>query len=262
MDKIAQSEIRKKILKIALASKEGHIASSFSIIEILLAIYEYFKIKNASNLFFERIILSKGHAVFALYAFMNHYKFLRDEEFNAVCQYGSYLIGHVPIRPDRNFFIGTGSLGQGFPIALGKAYGNSLAGKSLPTFVIIGDGELNEGSCWETLLLMKKFPNSRLTVLIDNNLSSKRAIPMEDIFSFLGNAWSAIEVDGHNPESMLSIISERSESSSNTVIICNTIKGYPLQAMMGNPIWHHKTPTEAEFMAFSKEVDVFFEVEA
>ena len=185
MIKKKQKEIRKKILEIAYKSKEGHIASSYSIIEILLAIYSYLEKEGIGEEFCSRTILSKGHAVFALYGVMNQLKLLSDEEVSNICQNGSYLIGHVPVNHEKNFYIGTGSLGQGFSMALGKAYACSIKGDMYPQFVIIGDGELNEGSCWETLLLMKKFPRANLRVFIDNNLSSTRGIPMSQILSIL-----------------------------------------------------------------------------
>lgn len=257
MQKI-QSDIRKKILNMALLSKEGHIASSLSIVEILLAIYKYFEAIGHKDIFFQRTVLSKGHAVFALYALMNQYGFLSDEDLATVCQYGSNLIGHVPFYPGGNFNFATGSLGHGLPVALGKAYGFSLLQEKMPVFVVVGDGEFNEGSCWEALLLMKKFPNCRLRVIVDNNKSSSRAIPMSDIFNYISVGWSSLEVDGHNINELTYAFSNPSQE--NLIIICNTEKGFPLGAMMNNPIWHHKTPSVQEVHDFSCELDVFYGV--
>ena len=252
-----QINIRKKIIKMALASKEGHIASSFSIVEILIAIYRYMETLSQESKFSTHTILSKGHAVFALYGIMNEVQLLSDQDLDKVCQYGSFLIGHVPARPDKNFFLGTGSLGQGFPIALGRAYINSLNGESIPQFVIIGDGELNEGSCWEALLLMQKFPNLKLRLLIDNNGSSARAIPLVNVFKALRSGWKTIDIDGHSINQLINAFQEN-DSNENLVIICDTKKGYPLKNMINNPIWHHRTPTSEEALSFNNEISLYF----
>ena len=257
MSKQAQLSIRKKILEMAVSSKEGHIASSFSVVEILLAIYMYLDEGDESAQFSQKTILSKGHAVFALYGLMNQFGLITDKEISEVCQYGSYLIGHVPVRPEKNFHIGTGSLGQGFSIALGRAYGDSLKKYAAPQFVVVGDGEFNEGSCWETLLLMKKFPKVRLRVFIDNNLSSTRAIPMTEAFRSILNCWRAVEIDGHDVDEMINLLKEN-KSEDNLIIICNTTKGYPLKSMIGNPIWHHRTPSSTEIVDFNNELELFF----
>lgn len=248
------SEVRKTILRMAVSSKEGHIASSFSIIEILVAIYEYHRLKGATEKFLEKTILSKGHAVFALYGLLNYYKLLSDEEISKVCQDGSCLIGHVPVLPQKGFYVGTGSLGQGIGMALGQAYASEFLSLKSPQFVIIGDGELNEGACWESLLLMKKFPNMRLRLIIDNNLSSNRAIPLAQVFEFIKNCWKVVEVDGHSIDKILEIF-QQNDNEENLIVICNTIKGYPLSAMMNNPVWHHKTPTLQELSDFILEID-------
>lgn len=256
--KYLQKNIRKKIIEMAHASKEGHVASSFSIVEILIAVYKYMESKNQEKKFATHTILSKGHAVFALYAMMNEIELLSKQEIDKVCQYGSYLIGHVPAIPEKNFFIGTGSLGHGFSIALGKAYMNAATKDLCPIFVVIGDGELNEGSCWEALLLMQKFPNLRLRLLIDDNGSSARAIPLGNVFKALRSGWKTVDINGHSINDMLNIFLENDDSQ-NLTIICKTIKGYPLTIMQNNPQWHHRSPTREEADRFKKEIEYHFD---
>jgi transketolase len=251
-----QINARAKVLNMVLQSREGHVASSFSIIEILVAIYSYLQNTNQTDKFCSHTILSKGHSVYALYAIMSELGKLTNEELSQVGQYGSYLIGHVPVRPENNFFVGTGSLGQGLPMALGRAYVNHMIHDSCPQFVIVGDGELNEGSCWETLLLMQKFPNCKLRLFVDNNHSSTRAIPLHNIFKALRQGWNTVDVNGHSVHDIVEILS-KNDSDENLIILCETKKGFPLQAM-NNPIWHHRMPTASEVAEFNQEIREFF----
>jgi transketolase len=251
-----QINARKKVLQMVLHSREGHVASSFSILEILIAIYKYLETTGQTEKFCSHTILSKGHSVYALYGVMSELGKLADDELSQIGQYGSYLIGHVPVKPEKNFFVGTGSLGQGLPMALGRAYVNHLAGDTTPQFVIVGDGEFNEGSCWETLLLMQKFPKCRMRVFIDNNHSSTRAIPLENVFNAVRQGWKTIDMDGHDVSGLLTELIN-ADTDDNLIIICDTKKGYPLQAM-NNPMWHHRMPNAEEVAAFDKEITEYF----
>jgi transketolase len=251
-----QINARAKVLNMVLQSREGHVASSFSIIEILTSIYSYLQNIGQTDKFCSHTILSKGHSVYALYAVMSELGKLSDSELAQVGQYGSYLIGHVPVNPEKNFFVGTGSLGQGLPIALGRAYVNHLLNDSTPQFVVVGDGELNEGSCWETLLLMQKFPKCKLRVFIDNNHSSTRAIPLDNVFNALRQGWKTVDVNGHDVGALVDVMTNN-DSDDNLIILCDTKKGYPLK-VMNNPVWHHRMPTADEVAEFNKEISEFF----
>jgi transketolase len=251
-----QIDIRRKILQLVMASGEGHAASSFSIVEILIAIYQYLDEQGKGEEFSSHFILSKGHGVYALYALMSKLGLISDQELNCVGQDGSYLIGHVPFKPESGFYVGTGSLGQGLPMALGRAYLRRQLSETTPDFVIVGDGEFNEGSIWEALILMQKFPRAKIRVFIDNNLSSTRAIPMGKAFDALKVGWPTIEVDGHDIPKILQTIKEN-DTDENLIILANTQKGFPLR-MMNNPIWHHRIPTKQEADLFNIDIEEFF----
>jgi transketolase len=256
-DKQLQINIRKKILKMVVDSGEGHIASSFSIVEIMVSIYRYLHWLQQPKDLTTHTILSKGHAVYSLYGIMSELGELSDTDLDTVCQYRSYLIGHVPVKPEKNFTVGTGSLGQGLPMALGRAYARRLAGDPTPEFVIVGDGELNEGSCWETLLLMHKFPQAGLRVFVDNNHSSTRAIPMQNAYAALRAGWRTVDVDGHNITHIVQALQQHNDMQ-NLILICDTKKGYPLRDMIGNPVWHHRMPDHQEAAQFSLEIEQFY----
>lgn len=251
-----QKNIRKTVLHMVERSREGHVASSFSIAEILISIYRYLDEIGRGQELPEHVILSKGHSVYALYGLMHEMGLLSESDIAGVGKPGSYLIGHVPVRPDMGFQVGTGSLGQGLPMAIGRAYAKAMKGDATPEFVIVGDGEFNEGSCWESLLIMHKFPNLGMRVFIDNNHSAGRGLPMEQAFEAMRRGWKTVDVPGHDIDAIVQVLADN-PGSENLIIICDTQKGFPL-ACMDNPIWHHRMPNAQEVAEFSTEIDAYF----
>jgi len=252
---IQAKRIREKILMMVLDSGEGHIASSFSIVEILIALISVMRKENKGELNFKNIILSKGHASYAYYALLNYLGVMSDQEVEKIGKMGSKFYGHLPyVFNDDRFSYGSGSLGHGLPYALGLAVANSILKKDDYIYCIVGDGEANEGTFWETLLLSQKFKSSKLRILVDCNSSSERAIPISKTLHNLENAFESIDIlscDGHNIEDISTNISK---GSNITVVLCNTIKGYPSKMMANNPIWHHRTPNAKEADLILKEI--------
>lgn len=237
--------IRAKILEYNQNSNEGHLPSSFSIVEMLVSIFMAEGCpKNGDWL--PRLILSKGHASFAYYAFLAATGQMSVEEEKEICKPGSKLYGHLPFKSsDHRFQFGSGSLGHGLPYAIGKSYGADTDHKH---YVIIGDGEANEGTFWESLLLFEKFP-SNLTVMIDSNGSSERAIKIHDKLEKLGKIFPflrVLSVNGHKTGDLTNCLMEKGPQ----ILICKTIKGYPVNEMIDNPLWHHKTPNETQLKEF------------
>lgn len=247
-----QLEIRKKILQYAKFSQEGHIASSFSIVDIFIAIAEYQK-KKYGHLKFDNVILSKGHAVFALYAAMAAYGLLETDQEATIGLEGSKFIGHVPVLPECGFNYGTGSLGQGLPYAIGLSCARLVDNE---IFVIVGDGEMNEGSCWESLLILKKF-NVPVRVIVDCNNSSERALPVIATLKVLVNMYQHLILDGHNVDKMVEAFSALNPNLP-AILLCETSKGYPLQELT-TPMWHHKTPSTDEYSRILNSLIQFYE---
>lgn len=264
MDTIARTEaaieVRKLILELAYNSKEGHVPSSFSIVEMLISILEV-QLSLSAGHDFQRIILSKGHATYAWYAVLKYYGQLTEEEFRSVGSVGSKFYGHLPfIHDDPRFSYGTGSLGHGFPFAIGKALGSALNGDMKPHFVIVGDGEANEGTFWESLLLINKFQDySRLNlkILIDSNLSSERAIPIESNLKRLRTFFniSYFDVNGHDLAAIKIAILE--SGSEVCIINCATVKGYPIQ-ILSHPSWHHKLVDHSNYAQIRDRLDLLY----
>lgn len=247
---IDPSGIRRSIVDMTVRSGEGHLGSSFSIVEMLIGVFTAAQCRgkfNPSNL-----ILSKGHASYAYYAFLHEVGLFSTEELHAVGTTGSKWYGHLPyIGGDARFPFGSGSLGHGLPFALGLAFALRARKFTDPVFCIIGDGEANEGTFWETLLLINKLRPTGFKLLIDCNNSSERAVPIGNAIAGLAAAFPYLRFhicDGHSP----SEIHEKLDGEDDAVLICKTHKGFPIPFMMDNPVWHHKIPTSEEARAIKE----------
>jgi len=250
-------KLRKEILEKAFESKEGHIPSSLSILDLLWVLYS--KILNVNPKkptdpdrdFF---VLSKGHAALGLYVVLAEKGFFNKEELKNFCHYNSFLGGH----PNRNKVPGveasTGSLGHGFPIAVGIAMGLKIQKKKQRVFVIVGDGESNEGTVWESALLASHHKLDNLCCIVDHNHSTDRALDLKDLENkFRSFGWMCITIDGHNQKEIEKTLKTK-HSGVPLAVIANTIKGFGIRSLENNPAWHHKSPSKEEFELLLKEV--------
>jgi transketolase len=239
-------ELIKKVLDVAYNAKEGHIPSSLSILDILYVLYD--KILTKDDYF----ILSKGHASVGLYVILNHFNLL-EEDLNNFCKFDSKLGGH-PSDRTKNIFASTGSLGHGLPIGVGIAMGNKIQKNDKKTYVIIGDGESNEGTIWESALLSSNHKLNNLYCIMDYNHSNDRALLLDDIKSkFISFGWDCIEVDGHNHGQLLNALSTTSDKP--IFVLANTIKGNGIKSIENKHEWHHKTPNKEQYELFMEEIE-------
>lgn len=227
---------RKDILDAAyLAGKTGaHIAPSLSLVELVLTVLQKMKTD-------DKFILSKGHGALGYYAAMHQCGLITDEQFASFEKNG----GEFPGQPSRSkvnkIQYSSGSLGMGLSYASGLAYAN----KTARFFVILGDGELNEGSVWEAAGLIKRLNQKNIVAIIDNNgLQSDGRL--EDITTinlkklWMSYGWSVLECDGHNVSAIGRCIDTASDSCEDpTVILAKTIKGKGVSFMEDNNEWHH-----------------------
>lgn len=241
--------LRDRIIRASASAQEGHIPSAFSILDILWVLYshvldvspDYSRDKDRD--FF---ILSKGHASLGLYAVLAEKGFFPSEYLNDFAGYNSLLGGH----PDRNKVPGveasTGSLGHGFPIALGVAMGLKIKKKAQRVFVIVGDGECNEGTIWETALLAAHHGLDNLVCIVDYNHSTDRALKIGDVASkFAAFGWKALNVDGHNHNEIYQALTSP-HTGVPLVVVAETIKGKGCAPMENQPAWHHRSPKSDE----------------
>jgi transketolase len=254
-------EIRKSILQICSASGEGHIPSCFSVVEILAELYGNtlkYRIDDPRWEDRDYFILSKGHASVALYAVLAEVGFISEAELLDFAKYESRLGGH----PDRNKVPGveasTGSLGHGFPFAAGIALGLKIKHKSNQVYVLIGDGEANEGTIWETAMVAAHRKLDNLIGILDANQSTGRCLPLTDIagkWSAFG--WKVHEVDGHNNVEIRTAFQSvvKDKHAGPVMIIAHTVKGKGSNLLENNSFtWHHKSPSAAELDIIMREL--------
>ena len=234
-------KLRRRITYLSHKSKEGHIPSSLSILDILYVLYDKL-LKNTNNYF----ILSKGHASLGLYVILECFNLL-EENLDDFCKFESNLGGH-PTNKIKNVLASTGSLGHGLPIAVGLAMSEKIKGTNNKVFVIIGDGETNEGTIWESALLAANHNLDNLYCIIDYNRSNDRALKLDSLVDkFNAFNWDCLEVDGHNHDEILLTLEKNTVNKPN-LIIAKTIKGNGIPIMENNPEWHHKFPNDELYL--------------
>ena len=242
--------LRKKIVEISEKSQEGHIPSALSILDILAVLYDRvlrFDPCKPECEERDRLILSKGHGSLALYTILAEKGFFATSELETFGRYNSMLGGHPERAKIPGIEVSSGSLGHGFPIAVGMALGLKMKNNtSNKVFVLIGDGEANEGSIWEAALLAAHHSLTNLYCVVDYNHSTDRALRMGDIAAkFAAFGWDTKSINGHSHEEIYQAFIMNTTDKP-LAIIANCIKGYGCKIMENNPAWHHRAPSIKE----------------
>jgi transketolase len=247
--------IRKIIAEIIHHSGASHIGSCFSVVEILDAVYrsadvEKIKLKKEDR---DRVIVSKGHCAAALYVILYSFGLISKDKLDTYHMNNSILSGHV------SHFIpfvehSTGALGHGLSVGVGIGIGFKSKGFiSSRVFIVVGDGELHEGSNWEAIMLASHHGLNNLCVLVDNNNyggigKTCEYCSLEPLkYKFESFGFKAFEVNGHDENEILSCISEFKKSEKPVAIICHTIKGKGVSFMEDNNVWHYRPPNKEEY---------------
>ncbi len=245
-------KIRKSILYHAYSSQCSHLGSNLSIVEILTVLYNQF-LKSKKHSF----ILSKGHACLALYCVLKEKKYITSKMLNSFGKNDSILMSHTSHKVN-GIELSTGSLGHGLPVASGIALANKIKkNKNNKTFVLLSDGELDEGSNWEALLFSTHHKLNNLVIIIDyNKIQSiglvKKTLNLEPISKkFKSFGCKTISINGHNYNEIVSAINIK--SSKPLVIIANTVKGKGVKFMENSVRWHYK-PLDKE--SFQKAINI------
>lgn len=255
---LLNKKLRREIVEMISRSKEGHIPSSFSIVDIIDHLYANilrFDPKNPTWEERDYFILSKGHGAAALYVVLHKFGFLKPEHIQSYSLKGGILGGH----PDSTKVPGaeacTGSLGHGFPTAAGVALGLRIQKKSNRVYALLGDGECNEGTIWETALVAAKQRLSNLTAIIDLNGSAAQILPVDPLADkWKSFGWKVIEINGHDQKDLEHAFSVSHEEVP-LAIIAHTIKGKGVSFVEGHGKWHHKIPNEEELELIFKELE-------
>jgi transketolase len=251
--------LRSLVVRGLAGGNRGHVGSSMSLIEILRVLYDdilRFDPKNPDWPERDRCILSKGHGCLALYAVLIDKGYFGADELDRFCHVDGRLGGH----PERGKVPGveasTGALGHGLSIGVGMALAARMQRRSSRVFVILGDGEINEGSVWEAALCAGKHKLSNLCALIDYN-KIQSAGPTAEIQDLepLVDKWKSfgfatVDVDGHDIGQLQAVLKDVPlDGKKPTAIICHTIKGKGIPFAEGNPKWHHQSNFDAKTMA-------------
>jgi transketolase len=256
MEKVCK-EIRKDILKISKETGHGHIPSCFSVIEIIYAVYSTIKHDPKNPSWDERdiFILSKGHASLGHYCILAKAGYFEIDKLYTFGKYMSDLGCHANRMSVPGIEASTGSLGHGIGIATGIALASKLKKNDRRVFVLIGDGEANEGTVWEAVMVAASLKLDNLTIIYDNNNSELRGLQIPNPGKkFEAFDCEVAELDGHNVDKLKKEISKKNNKVK--VIIANDVKGYGCKTFVENHYaWHRRSPNESEYEQLMKELE-------
>ena len=246
-------------LNMITKSKSSHLGSSLSVIDMLSVLYTYKLNHSRQN---DSILLSKGHAAAALYSILGNCGLIPISDLERYCEDGSLLGGHVTHYVSPYVEFSTGSLGHGLSIGAGKALGRISKHEQSKIYVIMSDGELDEGSTWEAALFASHHKLSNLCVLVDRNglqsiKSTEETLKLEPIDEkFKAFGWDVSLIDGHCHKEILSEIStEKIGGDKPKAIICNTVKGKGISFMENQIEWHYKYPNRSQYLEALQELN-------
>lgn len=249
------NNIRKKVIEMVYSAKSGHPGGSLSISDILAVLY--FKEMNIDpldplNPGRDRLIMSKGHASPGLYATLSMRGFFPESLLNGFRKLNSKLEGHVH-RGIPGVEASTGSLGQGLGIGVGMALAGKLDSREYKVYVILGDGEMEEGSVWESIMAASKYRLHNLIAILDLNGVqldgyTQDIMPLGNVAEMISNfGWNVIEINGHDFDEIISAIEAAKQCKDKpTFIVAHTIKGKGVSYMENNPKYHGSPPASEE----------------
>ncbi len=256
--------IRETLISMLVAAGSGHTAGPLGMADIFAAFYFHILQHNPKQPDWEerdRLILSNGHIVPVRYAAMAHAGYFPVEECLTLRKFGTRLQGH----PERERLPGlettSGPLGEGLSQAAGIAYALRMNGKRNQVYVVMGDGEQNEGNVWEAVMWASKEKLANLTAVIDrNNIQidgmTEDVMPLESLAAkYAAFGWHVLEVDGHNVRQFIEAVEQaKAIVEKPVVIIAHTIPGKGIAEIEFDYRWHGKPPTKEEGVAFLKEL--------
>lgn len=260
MQAVLNKDLRRTIVEIVTQAKEGHIPSSFSIVDLIDHLYGNvlkFDPKNPKWSERDYFVLSKGHGCAGFYVVLHKYGLITDADLKSYSQVGGILGGHPDMTCVPGAEASTGSLGHGFPTAMGVALGLKIQHRPNRVFALLGDGECNEGTIWESALVAARQRLGNLVAMVDLNGSAAQILPMDPMADkWRAFGWRAVEIDGHNAEAIAGAFQDiaYAQDGTPTVIIAHTLKGKGVSFVEGHGKWHHRIPDAQEYAAIMKEL--------
>ncbi len=259
-------ELRKRIFLIGYKGGLAHLASCFSCLEILYALFRkgvmHYDAANPDWEARDRFVLSKGHAGLALYSMMAEAGFLEWAEVETYLQPGTHIGGEPCMRDLKGVEATTGSLGHGMSMAAGMAMAQKMDKLQAKTYVLIGDGECEEGNIWEAVISASAFGLDNLVVILDCNDIQKMDFVRKTIGSdnwkekWSTFGWAVDEVDGHDVDALVDCFGRENPAGKPRLVIAHTVKGKGVSIMEHNPNWHFKLPNKKELKYFKEELSI------
>lgn len=259
---LSPTTLRRNIINMAKDGKSGHLGCALSLVEIVSCLYSgvaKININNPDCPDRDIIGLSKGHGVMAIYSALFQLGWITQDQVDNYLKDGTELFGLAEDHTS-GVDISGGSLGHGFPVCVGMAYGLQRKKSPRKVFCIVGDGEINEGSVWESVLFAGHHKLSNLIMIIDANQYQAMGLtkdiinmdPLDKKFEAFG--FNSISCNGHDISSLNNAFTLALKSVKPSVIIANTIKGAGISFMEGENIWHYKKMTSEEENNARKEI--------
>jgi transketolase len=260
-----QSEVnRKRLMEIVYKAKAGHIGGDLSCLNVLTALYfEVMKIfpNDVTNPMRDRLIMSKGHCVEALYVTLESKGYFKKDITNTLGDFGSVLAGHPTIKVP-GIEVNSGALGHGLSIGVGMALAAKMDDKVYKTFVVMGDGEQGEGSIYEAAMAANQYHLDNLVAIIDRNRlqisgTTEEVMSLENMHQrWNAFGWDVKEMNGDDMESIINTFHSINYSNKAPhLLISHTTKGKGVSFMENKASWHHGVPTQEQYEIAIKEID-------
>ncbi len=257
------ARVRKHVLRMTHRSGGSHIGPMLSCTDIMTSVYAIARVtpETASDPDRDRVILSKGHAAATQYAILAELGFCKKELLDTYCADDSPLSGHPDIGCVPGVETTTGSLGHGLPVSVGMALAARIDQRPYRVFVVLGDGECNEGSVWEAALAAGSLRLGNLVAIIDRNgqqgMGKTESIialePLDEKWRSFG--WETVTVDGHDHRAIIDELKAAQDRDRPTAIIATTIKGKGVSYMEDQLLWHYRNPNDDQLAQAIKEID-------
>ncbi|MCP4606637.1 MAG: transketolase [Proteobacteria bacterium] len=255
-------KLRKRIVDVITKAGEGHIPSSFSVVDIISVLYKkHLKVDPKNPRWVDRdyFVLSKGHAGVALFVVLRECGFITEDQLHSYGGFDSILGGHPDSTKVPGAEASTGSLGHGFPFAVGIALGLKVQKKTNRVFVLVGDGECHEGTIWEAALVAQNMGLDNLCCIVDLNGSAAQILPHPNLAGqWEAFGWQVLCVAGHDENALDAVLSEareiQTQKAGPVCIVADTVKGKGVSFLETHGPWHHKIPNQEEYEAIIKEL--------
>ena len=259
-------ELRKEIFLTALCGGMAHLASAYSCLELIYALYIGGVMKHDPHCpempERDRFVLSKGHGSLALYTVMCLDGYFTKEQLHSFTRPDTFLGGEPSLCIENGIEASTGSLGHGLSIGVGMALALRKDQPQAKVYVLVGDGECQEGSMWEAVMSAAKYSLDNLVMIIDSNRIQK----MDTTEAVMGISdwkdrleafgWDCARVDGHDVNALVKTFRAIKPSGKPIAILADTVKGKGVSLMENNPAWHWRMPNRKESRVFMRELDI------